>query len=537
MTARIAASTPAEEKHSVDDGAPDRPVFWQARVQEILWAVLLLVICLAAVISLPSLLAVYRAVAVQGEQGILGGIAIAVVYACVLIGVLGTLAVVARRFKRLAAVAAVLLLILVRLAASAGIDAPLISDWEHYHQLALGTLRDAPLLADLPMGFPIILGLAYRLGGVSISSGEGVNVLASIGTGILLAVWVWRWAGPVASALAVGLLALTPSQVLHTVLLGSESWFCTAVVAGALGASEMFRAASVHQRSSILWAACTGAAFGIAYWMRATALPILVAFTLLPVVLLPLRRAAGHGVVIAISGGLILAPIAAANMTLLERPSISNSLYLGWQLYVGTNVDSGGTYSNLDELRLEAALDIPSVNVPAEFANGNVRPAVLRAAAKRDEVAMELAIERLSSIEVPQLPRLFANKLLVAWGRADNAASWAFDRGTVAPGVSSAVAHIASQMAWTISLFLSAAWLIIERRRRPVAGLVVAAITLPVFASTMILEAQSRYHEPVVPLVTALAGAWIASVVGGSSSVSRPFVRDRSAHRTTVEQS
>src|SRR6185503_6582344 len=112
MTARIAASTPAEEKHSVDDGAPDRPVFWQARVQEILWAVLLLVICLAAVISLPSLLAVYRAVAVQGEQGILGGIAIAVVYACVLIGVLGTLAVVARRFKRLAAVAAVLLLIL-----------------------------------------------------------------------------------------------------------------------------------------------------------------------------------------------------------------------------------------------------------------------------------------------------------------------------------------------------------------------------------------------------------------------------------------
>jgi len=147
MTARIAASTPAEEKHSVDDGAPDRPVFWQARVQEILWAVLLLVICLAAVISLPSLLAVYRAVAVQGEQGILGGIAIAAVYACVLIGVLGTLAVVARRFKRLAAVAAVLLLILVRLAASAGIDAPLISDWEHYHQLALGTLRDAPLLA------------------------------------------------------------------------------------------------------------------------------------------------------------------------------------------------------------------------------------------------------------------------------------------------------------------------------------------------------------------------------------------------------
>jgi hypothetical protein len=61
-------------------------------------------------------------------------------------------------------------------------------------------------------------------------------------------------------------------------------------------------------------------------------------------------------------------------MTLLERPSISNSLYLGWQLYVGANVDSGGTYSNLDELRLEAALKIPSVNVPAEFANGNVRP-------------------------------------------------------------------------------------------------------------------------------------------------------------------
>jgi hypothetical protein len=25
MTARIAASTPAEEKHSVDDGAPDGP--------------------------------------------------------------------------------------------------------------------------------------------------------------------------------------------------------------------------------------------------------------------------------------------------------------------------------------------------------------------------------------------------------------------------------------------------------------------------------------------------------------------------------
>jgi hypothetical protein len=520
----------------VTDGVSNRPVFWQVRVQEILWAVLLVVVCLAAVISLPSLPAMYRALAPQAQPGIIGGIGIAVAYAFVLIAVLGTLAFVAGRFKRVGTVAALLLLILVRLAGSAGIDAPLISDWEHYHQLALGTLRDAPLIADLPMGFPIVLGFAYRLGGVSISSGEGVNILASVATGILLACWVWRWAGPVAAAVAVGLLALTPSQVLHTVLLGSESWFCTAVVAGALGASELFRAASAHRPSSILWAACTGAAFGVAYWMRATGLPILVAFTVLPVILLPLRQAAAHGVVIAISGGLVLAPIAAANLTLLERPSVSNSLYLGWQLYVGTNVDSGGTYSNLDELRLEAALDIPSVNVPAEFAKGNVRPAVLRAAAKRDEVAMDLAMERLGSIQVAQLPRLLANKLLVAWGRADNAAAWAFDRGPVPPGMPSAVAHIASQIAWTISLFLAAGWLIIERRRRPVAGLVVAAITLPVFASTMILEAQSRYHEPVVPLITALAGAGIASVVGGPRSLLRSFVRDRSAHRVPVEQ-
>jgi hypothetical protein len=49
-------------------------------------------------------------------------------------------------------------------------------------------------------------------------------------------------------------------------------------------------------------------------------------------------------------------------------------------------------------------------------------------------------------------------------------------------------------------------WYVIERRRLPALGLVVGAIIVPITAALLILEAQARYHETVVPLLAGIAG-------------------------------
>ncbi len=446
------------------------------------------------------------------------------VYTLLVLGILGALALLAGRRPLLAVAAALAILAASRIALVASIDAPLVSDWAHYHRLALGVLRGAPLLADTPMGYPILLALAYRVGGISVGSGEALNVLASILTGILVAVWVWRAAGGRAAALAVGILALLPSHLFFTALLGSETAYGAAIVGVALLLTESIRAlgAGRRRRAVVLGFAC-GLVLGLSAYLRTTSLVLVPAVALVPLVAgTRWRRALPVAGALVLAVAIALAPALAANRTMLDRWSVSTSTYLGWQLYIGLNGPARGGYNIADARRVDELAGGPSPRVIGyRYAAGDFDLAYLRAAIHRDEVATQLAVARLQTVDPLQLPTLARQKLMRAWSPGDAPILWVVPPG--ADPVVSGFGKIAAQLGWFGILALAAAWYVKERRRLPPIGLVVGAIIVPITAALLILEAQARYHEAVVPLLAGLAGiaasAWWRWVAGRRAAV------------------
>lgn len=485
----------------------------RGRAESVTWYLSAGVVGAALLISIPYLVAVWRDApwAVAGPSPLITAGLLAFLTAISATFLLGLSAVAARR-PLSAVLIALAVLTAIRILVTSALDAPLISDWAHYHRLALGALLGAPPLADVPMGYPILLGFAYQLSGISVATGEALNVIASGLVGVGLAAWVWRWAGGRAAALAVGVLAISPSQVFFASLLGSETAFGVAVVGTALCATEMIAAErSGRPRLALGLAILVGVLLGYGTWLRATGLVLIASIALLPwIVRLPWRRAVPLSAAIVVAGMITLLPVIAANRTLLDRASASTSLYLGWQLYVGANTSTDGTYNKADAEVVDATIPgFTSDEIGYAYAAGNFDAQLLQRAADRDEAAFRLATARLQG-NLGQIPALLALKFRGSWGRADNSVAWALDRVPSEASALSPLAHLAAQVWWIGALGGASAWYWLSRRQRPIAGLVVAAIVIPIAVSTLVLESQVRYHEPVVPLLAGLTGAALA---------------------------
>jgi hypothetical protein len=479
----------------------------------LIWAGGGLVVAAAAIVSVAGLVVEARSAAAADRVPIIAGTLGLVGVAIVVLAAIWSLASMR---PRAGVIAAFGVLIAVRIAAMYAWDAPLVSDWLHYHNLALGAMRGAPPVADVPMGFPMALGLAYSIGGVSIAAGEALNLAASIVTGVLIAAVV-RWsAGMRAAALAVALFAIAPSQVFFGLLLGSETLFATATVAIALLATAVVIALDRRRwTAAIALGVACGIALGLATYVRATAL----AFTPL-VALIPLlgvrewRRAVPPAVAIVLAAVVTLGPVIAWNRSLLGTWSPSTSLYTGWQLYVGANVATVGAYNAEDAARVDALVPgYQSRLIGREYAAGIFNPSTYRLHAARDAVALRLAATRFKSDGlrfVAVLPLKFGR----GWGRADDPVFWVLDRGTGQTPVAGSVMHLAAQLWWLCVTLIVAAWYVLERRRRPLLGLVTAVVVIAIAVSIELLESQSRYHEPVVPLFAAIAGVALSGRVG-----------------------
>ena len=426
---------------------------------------------------------------------------------------------IARRRPAAALIVAMTVLASTRLGLTALVDAPVVSDWGRYHRLALGALQGAPPVADIPMGYPILLGAAYRLGGVSVASGEALNVALSIGAAGCLAAWVWLVAGGRPAALAVTVLALTPSNAFFATLLASENAFAVAVSAVVLGATLMLRTLA-HGRGaeSLLSAVVVGTALGLAAYVRTTSFALLPLFAAMPLVVrIPVRRAVLVPLTVLLAAAVALVPVVAWNRAITDRWSVSTSQYLGWQLYVGLNVEKRGAYNTDDELRVNSRVPGKRRSVSGEYAAGRLDPSAVKQAVERDAVAMELATERLRE-DATRIPLMLPFKFARAWGSGDNPVTWAL---SVEPERAdrrlAAAAHLGSQLWWTALLAVGTAWFVRERRRRPEYGYAVSAVVLPIAFALLLLEAQARYHEPVVPLLAGLAGIILADVRGGAN--------------------
>ena len=392
--------------------------------------------------------------------------------------------------------------VVVRMAVVIGLDGILVSDWQAYNRLAMGWLQGAPPIANWPMGYPAVLGEAYRLLGATPAVAEGLNLLLS-GLGVaLLAAWVHVLAGRAAAATAVVVMAVAPSQALFTLLVGTETFYVTALLAVVLLLTLTL--ISIRDGKSALrvvgLAVATGIALGASIWIRPTGLVIAPFIALLPLLVVRTRVGVSAMVAIALAFAVMLVPIAALNRLHVERWSPSTSMFAGWQLYVGFNVETMGRWNDADRHRVNRQVPgFRDFQLVHEYARGTFERETLQRAVERDDAALRLAFERIREDGL-RLALILPFKYVLAWGPADAPVRYVQDLP-----LDGRAATMAAQSWWMVALAGAVWWFLRRGRDDPLAGLIVSTVIVPVALSLLLLQVQSRYHEYVVPLVAGLA--------------------------------
>lgn len=489
-------------RHPLPDrsGSLDR---WAGRAAKALVVAAMLVLgaaSIAAVLVLP----VVVATAASGPSALPIGTVLGAAAAVVMAMAVLLVARLSRSRPRAALGVGLALFVVVRVGLAASLDGVLRSDWLAYHRLALGWIAGAPPIADRPMGYPIVLGEAYRIAGTDAWVPELLNLgVATLGV-VLLAWIVASLAGLRVAAVAVAVLAIAPGPALSILPRGTETLFTTALIAatGLLVATiERVRRIGPDP-TACAFAASAACVLALASLVRPTSLALLAGAALLPF-LAAGRRGAAPMAAIVLGAAVVLLPVAALHATTTGRWSPSTSMFIGWQLFVGTNAETGGRWSEADVRRVDAAVGgRPSVSIAAAYAHGIFDPAALRAAAHRDATAGGLALDRIAR-DWPRIALMLPGKLAGGWGPADAAIDWVLPARP--PAGTARVAHAIAAQAWWVAV-LVAAVVALRRGRAPWAlALVAAALLVPTAVMLLALEVQPRYHEHVIPLVVALA--------------------------------
>jgi hypothetical protein len=363
-----------------------------------------------------------------------------------------------------------------RLAVALLIDAPLRADAAIQNELAIEVAEGACCFGHRPMGYPLLLGAAYSLLGIQPWVAGMLNVLL----GTLTAVLVWDLArqswGDRAGALALGLYAVIPSQVLLVTVPLSELTYALLL--------SMAVWAIVQWRQWLIPAAVGGGLLlALSQYVRPTSMVLLPLLAAVPVLAgAPLRRGALAGTLMAAAFIAALLPVVAFNLRTHESLSLSTSAYGGWTLFVGANQEWNGKW-NPDDAAILAALP------------GN-------STWERSQQIGRMALERISSD-----PRAYANlmvrKFNVMWSDERYAVDYAvrhLDGRTVH------AAALAAHLAYVVVLALAtlAAW---QLRRPPSIMLAIVLIVLAVAGMHLFVEVHGRYHAYLVPLLCVLAGA------------------------------
>ena len=227
------------------------------------------------------------------------------------------------------------------------------SDAAYYDQAARdlaagkGYLMGGRPTAYWPVGFPAFLAGVYWLVGYSVAAAQVCQALLGASTAVLAAMLGARVFGPAAGHLAGLLLAVSPNDASYAAVLLSEPLFTTLLVAALLlllpsGLSSGYLAAGDLARH-----AAAGVLLGLAAHVR----PVVL---LLPIALGAWRwwqggrvpRALGLYAVVLIAMGLTLSPWVARNWTVLGHPVVV-STNGGVNMWIGNNPRATGKYETL----------------------------------------------------------------------------------------------------------------------------------------------------------------------------------------------
>ncbi|MGH2444880.1 MAG: glycosyltransferase family 39 protein [Candidatus Limnocylindria bacterium] len=381
----------------------------------------------------------------------------------------------------------VLVAVGVRYILAALVDAPLTGENRIIHQQALGVLDGGSCcFGQRPMGYPLVLAGVYGLLGSGFGAVETLNIACAAAT-----TWLVFDIGRVAwdrrvGALAAMAFAIIPSQVLMTLPPLTEPLY-TVLVAGTV------RLVIATPSRPLVAAAMVGVAVAGAQYVRATAVSLLA-----PIVVLPLLVGAGlrrsmSGAAMTVAAFVVaVLPVISFNLEAHGDLSVSTSAYAGWSLFVGANQASAGRW-NPDDAALFSAFPGESAWEKSEHAGG-------------------LALERIFDDPGGYL-ELQPRKFVIVWGDESYAAAYALAPAGEPVSREVRVGWLVSQLFYAPFLLLALIAMLSEWRRPRPAVLLIGMIVSLVVVTHLFVEAHSRYHTYLIPLLVVLAAGGVNALV------------------------
>ena len=340
-----------------------------------------------------------------------------------------------------------------------------------------------------PVGWPWLLSLAFRVGGVSVWTVGVVNWLAAALTGWLVLDLGRRWSGSELAARA-GLLAwaVYPNAVLYVPLALTEVTYTALLMSGIW---------LMTTRRGWAWMVLAGLVFGIATLVKAQTLVIVPAILAVmlwrePGVWRRMPAMAARGVVLLLAAALVIAPW-----------TIRNHRELGAWVTVSTNGGITLLTGNNDSARGGYTPDDPLVHS-------------IDALKDRDEVQYDARARQLGMGWIRAHPARFVMlapaKLWHLWG-PDGEGQWAYETGSwafaVAPHAFAALRVVNQVWYWLLlACFAIAPFRIVARARWIDWWLVPYAVALFPTVIAVVFSGQSRFHYPAIPFVCLIAG-WV----------------------------
>jgi 4-amino-4-deoxy-L-arabinose transferase-like glycosyltransferase len=369
------------------------------------------------------------------------------------------------------------------------------ADWYYGHAAmlahGLGYLNQhGQPTAYWPVGWPWILSLAFRLGGVSIWTVGAINLAASALTGWLTHDLGRRITGSEGAARA-GLFALAvyPNAILYVPLALTEVVYTTLLLAGIwlivarrhwampIAAGLVFGVATLVKAQTLV---IVPAVLAIGWWRDGDCLRRLPATVL-------------RGAVILAAAALVIAPW-----------TIRNHRVLGAWVAVSTNGGITLLTGNNDSARGGFTPDDPLVHA-------------LDARSDLGEVAYDARARQIGTDWIKAHPTRFAAlaplKVWHLWG-PDGEGQWAYETGShafaAAPHAFLAVRALNQAWYWLLLAAFVAAPFALAAMRRPDWWMVAYVVALFPTAIAVVFSGQSRFHYPAMPFVCLIAG-WLVA--------------------------
>ena len=420
------------------------------------------------------------------RMGTAGSLALLATLAGVAAALLGGALAARSRFSDRAVLALGLAaIVVVRGAVVLLMDAPLPNDGRAYQELARWLAAGNCCFADRPTGYPAVLAAAYLVAGDGAWVHEAVNVAAAVVGGWLLWDLVRPVAGRTAAAIALFAFAVLPTQMLLTPVLLTDVLYTTLLIGLCWVGVRLARDG--------LWpAVAAGCLLAVSQYVRPVGPALLPALILVPLIWVrPMRRMVMvvAGMVLVFSAA--MAPAVVHNLSAHGDLSVSTSSYGGWSLYMGTNQETNGRYSDEDAATI-----------------GGLAGTTLW---DRSEAAGRLGLERITS-DPGGFAGLTVRKFRVMWGTEEYGVIFGFRPEGRASGALAGL-DLANQLIYLALLLCALAALApllrSGRRPEPLVVLVVGLLLSEALVHTF-LEVKPRYHAHTLPLMLLLASPVLA---------------------------